>query len=140
MKNRSKKILKMLFVFSLSLIFLAGCGPSEASEVLEDQIFNKHIGDGADGLAFIDGDLLVREEGTITPEIDDPQEHEEGETIHYEDVDLVDGDTGDFIVEYDDEELYRFHVNDDGLLEEEDGTTYITDDTTEESEDSDVDE
>jgi len=140
MQNRSNKILKMLFVFSLSFIFLAGCGTSEAGEVLEDQIFTKHIGDGVDGLAFIDGGLLAREEGILPPEIDDPQDYEEGETVHYENVDLVDGDTGDFVVEYDGEELYRFHINDEGLLEEEDGTTYITDDTTDESEDSDVDE
>lgn len=134
MKNSPLKILKTVFVLSLSLLFLAGCASSEASEVLEDRIFNKHIGDGPNGLAFLEGGLLVSEGELLPPEIEDPKDYEEPEQLHYENVELIDGADGEFTVEYEGEELYRFHINEEDLLEEEDGTTYVSNDITEESE------
>jgi len=141
MMSSSSKILKSLLIISLSLLFLVGCGLSEASEVLGDRVFNKHSGDGAEGLAFLDGGLIVNEGGTLPPELEmqDLQEQEESETIHYDSVDLFD-DNGEFVVKYEGEELYRFRINDDGLLEEENGTTYLTNNMTDESEVNESDE
>lgn len=129
-----KGSLKILFILSLALLFLASCGSSEASEVLEDRIFKKHIGDGANSLAFLDGDLLVSEGELLPPEIEEPKDYEEPEQLHYENVELIDGADGEFTVEYEGEELYRFHINEEDLLEEEDGTTYVSNDIKEDSE------
>lgn len=101
---------------------------------------SKTHGDGPDELAFVDGGLLVQDAGTLTPVIEDPAEHEEATSTHYEAVDLVDGENEEFIVEYEGEELFRFHINEDELLEAEDGTVYISDGLSEESENNQAEE
>lgn len=139
-----KDLLKPMFAFLIVLVLGACTSPStpesNASEVLEGEIFQKHTGDGPDELAFVDGGLLVQDAGTLTPVIEDPAEHEEATSTLYEAVDLVDGENEEFIVEYEGEELFRFHINEDELLEAEDGTVYISDGLSEESENNQAEE
>ncbi len=104
---------------------------SEASRQLSGQTFTKHTGEGADRLLFIrDHRLIISVEDTLPPYIAnlaDSKEYKENETIEFENIELKDSDSGEFIVMHDDRELLRLTINEDDLLEVEDGTTYMKD-------------
>ena len=102
---------------------------SEASQYLSGKSFDKHIGDGADRLVFVDDHtLIISVEDTLPPYIsnlDDIEDFEEGEIIEFENIELMDSDSEEYLVIYDGEELLKLMINEDDLLEAEDGTTYM---------------
>lgn len=107
---------------------------SEASQYLSGETFNKYTGDGAERLLFVDDHtLIISVEDNLPPYIsnlEDIEDFEESETIEFENIELMDIETGDsdskeFLVIYDGEELLKLMINEDNLLETNDGTTYM---------------
>lgn len=147
-KNWFKSLsLKTLMVSALLMIpFLAACtnqsSPDEDVEVnevtlqdsdnnaedyLNESILNKHSGDGPDQLTFSNDELLVSTTGNIPPflpSVENSEDLQEADAYIYEEVSLVDGDKNEFIVYYDEEELFKFQLNEDNMLENQDGTVY----------------
>lgn len=148
-KNWFKSLnLKMLIVTALLTIpFLAACtnqsAPDEdvemdevtspdsdnnAADYLNESILNKHSGDGPDQLTFSDGELLVSTTGNVPPflpsGVENDEDLEEADAYVYEEVRLADGDENEFIVYHDEEELFKFQLNENDMLENKDGTVY----------------
>lgn len=107
---------------------------SEASQYLSGETFNKYTGDGAERLLFVDDHtLIISVEDSLPPYIsnlDDVEDYEGSETIEFENIELmdietVDGDSKEFLVIHDGEELLKLMINEDDLLETNDGTTYM---------------
>lgn len=101
----------------------------EAEGYLSGQTFTKHSGEGADKLSFVGNDRLILSIGDTLPpyiaNLKDYEEYEGSRTIELENIELADTDTGDFLVIYEGEELLKLRINEDNLLETEDGTTYM---------------
>lgn len=107
---------------------------SEASQYLSGETFNKYTGDGAERLFFVDDHtLIISVEDSLPPylsSLDDVEDYEASETIEFKNIELmdietVDSDSKEFLVIYDGEELLKLMINEDDLLETEDGTTYM---------------
>lgn len=101
----------------------------EAQGYLSGQTFTKHIGEGADKLSFVDNDrLIISIDDTFPPYISNLKDYEEYEgrqTIELENIELTDTDSGDFLVMHEGKELLKLRINNENLLEAEDGTTYM---------------
>lgn len=102
---------------------------SEAALKLSNQTFVKHIGEGAEKLSFTGNrKLILSFDDTLPPyiaDLEDLKDYEGNESVTLENILLKDGESGDFIVMQDGEELFRLFFNEDELLETEDGTTYM---------------
>lgn len=102
-----------------------------ASDYLSGQTFTKYAGDGAERLLFVEDDkLIVSIEGTLPPfiaDLDGFADYGGNETIEFENIELTDGESGEFLVIYEGKELLKLVINEDYLLETEDGTTYMRD-------------
>ncbi len=102
---------------------------SEAALQLNNQTFVKHIGEGAEKLSFTGNrKLIISFDDSLPPyiaDLEDLKDYEGNEPVTLENIVLKDGESGDFIVTQDGEELFRLFFNEDELLETEDGTTYM---------------
>lgn len=101
----------------------------EAVGYLSGQTFTKHSGEGADQLSFLSSNRLIISIDDILPpyivNLDDFEDYKDSQTIEFENIELTDSESGEFIVMYGGQELLKLRINEDNLLETEDGTTYM---------------
>jgi len=103
---------------------------NDAESFLNGKRLNKYSGDGPDQLTFSNDELLVSTTSNIPPflpSVENDEYLQEADAYVYEDINLVDGDNNEFIVYYDEEELFNFQLNDNNMLENKDGTVYSVD-------------
>lgn len=101
----------------------------EASKYLSGQTFTKHTGNGAERLVFVeDHTLIISLEDTLPPyivDLDDFKDYQGNETIEFKNIELKDIYPNEFLVRHEGKELLKLIINDENLLETEDGTTYM---------------
>lgn len=101
----------------------------EANKYLNGQTFTKHTGDGAERLVFVeDHTLIISIEDMLPPYIADLEDFKDdkgNETVEFKNIELKDIYPSEFIVLYEGKELLKLKINEDNLLEAEDGTTYM---------------
>lgn len=100
---------------------------NKAASYLDGRILNKYSGEGPDQLTFSNDKLLVSTAGNIPPFLPSAESIEDlqqADAYTYEGINLVDGNKNEFVVYYDGKELFNFHLNENNMLENKDGTVY----------------
>lgn len=100
---------------------------NNAENYLNGKILNKYSGEGPDQLTFSNGKLLVSTTGNIPPFLpseENSEDLQEADAYTYEGINLVDGNKNEFVVYYDEKELFKFQLNENNMLENKDGTVY----------------
>lgn len=131
--------IRKLLLGLVALLTLSACQNTETTdEAILTGVWNKHMGEGPDTFVFMGGALQVQDSNEANPNMSEEEIEElggseeagltevnAGQEEVYENIDIEHGEDGEIIIIHEGEEIFRFYLDENNHLRDENGTVYI---------------